>query len=144
MTQMHDLAAGNGTITAAIANAATRLHKEYTGRGPTSARTVVDGDLLTVLLRDVLTPAERRLMTHGKAELVKQFRREFHATMRDELVAAVEMLTQCSVIAFLSAHDAEADVVMHSFVVVPQSENGTGPSGAQARITDEAKAVMSR
>lgn len=36
---------------------------EYTGRGPTKARTYVNEDLVSVLLRDTLTKGERSLVS---------------------------------------------------------------------------------
>ena len=133
-----------GTIGAATANAVTRLYKEYTGRGPKNARTVIDGDLVTVLLRDALTTAERRLIADCKVELVEQLRREFHATMRDDLVAAVQMLTQRTVIAFLSAHGADPDITTHTFVLLPDAGNGSGPTGDGVPTTVRAGRAMLR
>ena len=117
MGEMHYLAGSTGAIASEIANSVTRLYKEFTGRGPTSARAVMDGDLVTVLLREGLTTGERTLISDGKADLVEQLRREFHATMRDDLVEAVEVLTERSVIAFMGAHDLGADITAHSFVL---------------------------
>jgi len=44
-----------GSISAAISSAVVQLMREYTGRGPTKARTYVDEDLITVVLQDTLT-----------------------------------------------------------------------------------------
>lgn len=130
-----------GTICAATANAVTRLYKEYTGRGPNNARTVVDGDVVIVMLRDALTTAERRLIADGKVELVEQLRREFHATMSDDLVAAVQMLTERTVIAFLSARNAKPDITAQTFVLLPDSANGSGPAGGRVRTTEGAEVM---
>jgi uncharacterized protein YbcI len=40
-----------------ISTATVQLLNEYTGRGPTRAKTRIDGDLVTVLLADTLTKA---------------------------------------------------------------------------------------
>ena len=109
-----------GTVCAAIANSVTRLHKEYTGHGPTSARTVIDGDLVAVTLRNGLTPAERRLIDNGRTELVMRLREEFHATMYYDLVVVVQALTGRTVSALLSVHTIEPDTTVHTFVLDPQ------------------------
>ena len=106
-------------VCAAIADSVTRLHKEFTGRGPTSARAVIDGDLVAVTLRDALTPAERRLLDDGKEALVARLRDEFHSTMYDELVVAVQDVTGRTVNALLSVHTIDSDVTIHTYVLDP-------------------------
>ena len=108
-----------GTVCAAISDSVSRLHKEYTGRGPTGARTVIDGDLVAVTLRGALTRAERRLIDDGKAEFVTRLRDEFHATMYYELVVAVQALSGRTVSALLSVHTIEPDVTVHTYVLDP-------------------------
>jgi len=51
---------------AAISNLTVRLVKEYTGRGPTNARTHFNSDLITVLLRDTLPTGEKTLVAQGE------------------------------------------------------------------------------
>ena len=136
-------ATNRGTSAAAIATSVTRLHKEHTGRGPTSARTVIDGDLVTVLLRGALTTAERSLLEHGRLEVVEELRRACHAAMRDDLVAAVQMLTQRTVIGFLSAHDAEPNITAFSFVLLPDPANGSAPTGSPVQTTHGAETAAS-
>ena len=72
-----------------INNGAVRVVREYTGRGPTQARSVIGRDSVTVLLADTLTPAERRLAEGGKGDHVLQTRDEFQRLMRDDLVKVV-------------------------------------------------------
>jgi uncharacterized protein YbcI len=122
MTDVHEAPARHdGTVNAAIANAVVRLVHEYTGRGPTQARAVFSGDLVTVLMGDMLTKAERKLVEDGKQELVLNLRREFQRTMREDLIAAVEMLTQRKVIAFMSDNHVAPDMAVESFVLEPES-----------------------
>ena len=45
----------------AISRRVVALLKEYVGRGPTNARTIMGGDLVVVLLADTLTKGERVL-----------------------------------------------------------------------------------
>ena len=106
-----------GPLAASISSAVVHLFTEHTGRGPTRARTTIDGDLVVVILRDGLTKAERALVRAGKDDTVLHLRREFQDTMRDDLVAAVERLTQRSVQAFMSANHTEPDAAAEIFLL---------------------------
>lgn len=113
-----------GQTASAISNAVVSLFAEYLGRGPTRARTSFGRDLVTVVLEETLTKAERRLVTEGEVEAVLATRRTFQRTMRDDLVAAVERLTGRTVTAFLSDQHANPDVSVEIFVL----EAETAPS----------------
>jgi hypothetical protein len=63
----------------AIANDVARLLNEYTGRGPTKARTSFGDDLVTVVIRDLLTKGERSLVRDGRVDLVLDLRRAYQA-----------------------------------------------------------------
>ena len=62
---------GAGSVAADISNAVVRLLSEYTGRGPTKARTHIHEDLVTVVLRDTLTKGERSLVAAGKTDVAQ-------------------------------------------------------------------------
>jgi uncharacterized protein YbcI len=113
----------------AIANHVVRLLSEYTGRGPTKARTTFSHDLVTVVVQDVLSKGERSLVRDGKADIVLSTRRAYQQTMRDELSAGVEEITGRTVIAFLSANHIDPDVAIESFVLAPQ-DDGASPHTA--------------
>ncbi len=106
-----------GRLAAAISTAVVHAFAEHTGRGPTRARTTIDGDLVVVILQDGQTKAERGLVSAGEGDLVLGLRRAFQGTMRDDLVAAVENLTQCTVEAFMSANHNEPDTAAEIFIL---------------------------
>src|SRR3954463_12253416 len=103
-----------GSVAAAISNGVVRLMNEYTGRGPTRARTYISDDLVSVVLRDTLTKGERSLVADGKTGLVLSTRKAFQITMGDELVALVEQITGRRVIAFLSDNHIEPDIAVET------------------------------
>ncbi len=111
-----------GSLSAAISNAVVGLLHDYTGRGPTHARTTIGPDTIVVTLRDCLTKAERTLAEHGQAVEVLAMRRAFQNTMRTELIAAVERLTSRRVEAFLSDNLHDPDVAVEVFLM--SRENG--------------------
>ena len=116
-----------GSLSAAISNAVVGLLHEYTGRGPTHARTTIGSDTIVVTLRDCLTKAERTLVRRGQELEVLAMRRAFQNTMRDDLVGAVEALTGRKVEAFLSDNLHDPDVAVEIFLM---SRDGGEPSGS--------------
>ena len=108
-----------GSAANAISNAVVRLMSEYTGRGPTKAKAVITRDLVTVVLQDTLTKAERSLAEAGKADMVLQMRQEFQRTMREDLIAAIEINIERNVFAFLSGNHIDPDVAVEVFVLEP-------------------------
>src|SRR5215216_7816682 len=85
----------HGRLAAAISTAVVHVFTEHTGRGPTRARTTIDGETVVVILQDAMTKAEQSLVDAGRHAEVLQLRRTFQETMRDDLVAVVERLTAC-------------------------------------------------
>jgi uncharacterized protein YbcI len=127
----------SGAQASAISNATVRLLSEYTGRGPTKARTYINGDLISVVLQDTLTKGERSLVRGGEEDLVIRTRRAHQVTMRSALVASVEEITGRSVLAFLSSNHIDPDYAVESFVMAPlpdQSVPEPGIDGAQATL----------
>src|SRR5438045_6644144 len=102
MTSTPSTHPGAGSLAAAISNSVVHQLSEYTGRGPTKARTYIYDDLVSVVVKDTLTKAERRLAADGKANVVLTTRKAFQNTMRTDLVAGVESLTGRQVVAFFS------------------------------------------
>lgn len=116
-----------------ISNAMVRLYKEQFGRGPTKARTHwCSADLITVVLEDTLTPAERNLVRLGEHQRLRELRLFFqYATVR-EFCEAIEHITGRTVRAFFSAIDTEIDgMAIENFVLYPEGEEGR-PRGEYA------------
>jgi uncharacterized protein YbcI len=114
-----------GRLVTAISNAVVRLFSEFTGKGPTRARTLIDRDVITVVLADMLTKAERTLVETGQAEVVLSMRQQFQRSMRAELVAVVERLTQRKVIAFMSDNHIDPDMAAEVFVLEAEARKPT-------------------
>ncbi|MCW3018412.1 MAG: hypothetical protein JWN10_720, partial [Solirubrobacterales bacterium] len=115
-----------GSMASAISGAVVQLMREYTGRGPTRARTYVNEDLITVVLQDTLTMGERSLVRDGEVDLVLASRKAFQRTMSEQLTAAIEEHSGRHVLAFLSENHIDPDIAIESFVLAPRSEDGVG------------------
>jgi uncharacterized protein YbcI len=109
----------SGSKSAAISSMTVRLLSQYTGRGPTRARTYVNDDLITVVLQDTLTKAEQTLVDKDRVGLVLTTRATFQEVMGDDLIAGIEEILGRKVVAFLSANHVDPDVAIESFVLAP-------------------------
>jgi uncharacterized protein YbcI len=119
-----------GSMSAAISNAVVRLLSEYTGRGPTKARTYIDENLITVVLQDTLTKGERSLLRDGEVALVLANRKAFQNSMAADMIAAVEELSGRRTTAFLSANHIDPDIAVESFVLEPPKADEAGVEDA--------------
>jgi uncharacterized protein YbcI len=117
------------TTASAIPSAAVRTLHEYTGRGPTKARTTINKDTVMILLGDTLTKGERKLVEKGEAEIVLQMRHRFQEAMREDLIALVEGQTERKVVAFMSANHIDPDMAAEVFVLAPSEESDLDDHG---------------
>jgi len=104
---------------AMISTATVQIMHDYTGRGPTKAKTIINDDLVTVLLADTLTAGERKLVETGRSDRVISLRHDFQVAMRDDLVAIVERQLDRKVIAFMSENHIDPDLAIEVFVLEP-------------------------
>jgi uncharacterized protein YbcI len=137
-----------GSIASAISGTIVQLMREYTGRGPTRARTYIDEDLISVVLQDTLTMGERSLVRDGEVDLVLASRKAFQRTMSRQMIAAVEAHSGRTVLAFLSDNHIDPDVAVESFVLEPRSsprdadsngDEGGAEQGGDAEIEGSAR-----
>jgi uncharacterized protein YbcI len=101
----------------AISRLLVQVVAELTGRGPTKVRTDVSDHVITVVMRDTLTQAERNLVADGYTDLVVEMRRAFQRTMSPTVIPAIEAITGRRIYAFLSDHSVNPDVSIETFVL---------------------------
>ena len=106
-----------GSLPAAISNAVVRLLRDYTGRGPTRARTTIRDNIVLVMLEQTLTKGELSLTQKGRGEKVLEIRHEFQEAMREESSLAIAELTGRPVIAMLSANHLDPDLAAEIYVL---------------------------
>ena len=120
-TYTHD---GAGSIVtkaqlADVSTALVQLYRRFYGRGPTRAKTICDGNVLTTVLADIFTTVEQTLVDRGRGELVTGVRSAFQAAMRHEFIATVEVHTGRTVESFTSGVDIGHGVATETFILVP-------------------------
>jgi uncharacterized protein YbcI len=114
-----------GAMLATVTREIVKLHAAHYGKGPTKARSYLNGDALFCLMQDTLTPAERTLVERGKGEAVHTMRRAFQDAMAGEFTALVEGVTGRRVRAFMSQVHLEPDVDVEIFVLEPAAETAS-------------------
>jgi uncharacterized protein YbcI len=114
------------SVSLAISNEMVRIYKDQFGRGPTKARTSWSGpDVLTVILEDTLTPAERNLVRMGEHQRLRDLRMFFQYSNVREFCGPVERLTHRKVRSFVSGIDTEVNgLSLELFVLHPEGYDG--------------------
>jgi uncharacterized protein YbcI len=100
-----------------IANAISRLHKEYVGRGPTNARTTIDANLVVCLLEGGYTRAEQTLEENDNGDVVAAGRLGLQDAMREGMMEAVQTILGRRVRSFMSANDLRRNLQVEVFVL---------------------------
>lgn len=101
---MHDPAAhdASGAIVAAISREIVGIYAEYFGRGPTKAKTLWRDDIVTCILEDAFTRAERVLVDGGRFDQVRLNRQAFQDQIEPVFRERIEGVTGREVVTCLS------------------------------------------
>ncbi|HEX8855297.1 MAG TPA: DUF2294 domain-containing protein [Thermoleophilaceae bacterium] len=104
-------------LNAAVARAVTRVFRSHVGRGPTKAEAFFRRHIVVVVMEDVMTREEHSLAAGGKTETVHEVHNALQGTMKEDLVRAVEELTDRKVVAFMSDSQVRPDFASEVFVL---------------------------
>ena len=104
---------------ATISRRMVQLQKEYYGRGPTKAKTYIQGDLVVVLMRGGFNRVEETLLQEGRGDSVIQQRSDFQAVMHERYEQIIYEETGRKVIAFMSGNHQDPDLLGEMFVLAP-------------------------
>ena len=133
MSSTSDARPMGGELSVAISNGMVHLLRQYTGRGPTKARTTVGRDHVLIMVQDALTTGERTLVDAGYGEEVMFTRRRFQEVMRPEATKMIEELTGRPVVGFMSDNHANPDLGVEVFILQP---NGKPAELAEGESSD--------
>ena len=106
-----------GELNAAVTSALVGIHNAHLGRGPKTASTFYQGNVIDTLMQDVMTRAERTLALTGNAAAVTNMRHLFQEAMQTEFTNAVERLSGRTVVAFISGNHVDPDMAAEVFVL---------------------------
>jgi uncharacterized protein YbcI len=122
------LSGGTGVApTVEISNAISHLHKQFVGRGPTNARTTVDGNLVVCVLEGGYTRAEQTLENNDSGDVVVAGRLGLQDAMREAMIGAVERTLGRSVLSFMSANDIHQNLQVEVFVLSSSGDSAIDP-----------------
>ena len=108
----------------AISRGMTTIYKDFIGRGPTNVRTYIDEDVIAVLLTETMTKVEQSLVSDDRGDSVREIRREFPNSIKEQAVKLIEDTTGHTIVAFLSDHSVKPDTAIEVFVLDgPLEEN---------------------
>jgi uncharacterized protein YbcI len=140
---MPDARTSNGAAAAEISRRAVQILREYTGRGPTKARTVLTRDTAAIILADTLTKGERSLVGMGEEDHVLRARRSYQNLMRPDLVHLVEEQTGRTVHAFFSDNQIAPDYGVEFFLLepFPGEDASEGASATEAATNNGGPAL---
>jgi uncharacterized protein YbcI len=111
-----------GELLASISNMVVSVYADHLGRGPTKARTFITEGVITCVLEDTLTRAERKLVESGRQTPVLEIRTTLQETMRTELADKVEDLSGQRVRAIIAGTELEPDISTQIFVLGDASQ----------------------
>lgn len=103
-----------------ISDAVSRLYLDTFGKGPLHVVTVVAGDLVTSVAREVLTVAEHALIAGGRSDSVLTTRMLWQHATDATFKAAIEEATGRRVLTVISGFELDDDVGTEVFLLAPQ------------------------
>jgi uncharacterized protein YbcI len=106
-----------GELNAALTSAIVGIHTKHLGRGPSSASSFHNDNLVIVLMRDVMTQVEKTIALAGNGPVVSSMRHLFQETMKEDFTEAVERLTGRKVVAFISGNHVDPDIAVELFIL---------------------------
>jgi uncharacterized protein YbcI len=121
LQQQHGGDDRRSSVLASISDEMVRLYKDQFGRGPNRVRTYWCGeDIITSVLEETFTPAERNLAALGEHQRLRDTRMFFQYASVREFCEAVERFTGRTVKAFISGLDTAVDgIAIETFVLYP-------------------------
>lgn len=96
-------------IELAVSDAVARMYLDKFGKGPLYAETFINGDVVTTVMRDVLTTAERALIAAGRTDSVLTTRMLLQHTTDAAFAAAISEATGRRVLTVVSGFALQDD-----------------------------------
>lgn len=115
--------AAHGALVSQLSREIVQLHARLYGRGPTKARSYLQGDYALCILEEIFTTAERTLIAAGAGEHVSETRKKFQEAVKAEFIDVVERITGRPVRVSLSQVDIEANLALEFFIFADSEED---------------------
>ena len=106
-------------LLAAVSQAMVGLHSEPGARTAITGRAYLNEEMLSCVLRDLLTTADRVLMDNGREPEVLFLRESFEAAIGERMRSRIEAITGRSVLALFSQSCLRPDLTLETFFLSP-------------------------
>ncbi len=120
-----------------ISTEMVRAQKEFSGKGPTQAKSYFLDDMLVIVMRGGVTTAERTMLDFGEQDKVRDFRQTFENQMTERLTGMIEELTGRKVLTYQSQIMFAPDRVVELFVLDEKARPELLRATAEGQLRDE-------
>jgi uncharacterized protein YbcI len=121
----------------AISNGIGSLHREHYGRGADRIRTTIQPDFAITVLEDCFTTVEKKMVSEGAFDQVRETRIMFQDWMRPTFIEIVEKAAGRTVRAFFSQVSHDPDIAIELFLFEPPaSSSDGGPRVSEERLQE--------
>lgn len=107
----------SGALESMISDAVSRLYLDKFGKGPSAARTYINGNVVTTVLEDILTGAERALVAKGRIDTVLTTRMLWQDATDASFKAVVGEVTGRRAITVISGFEVVDEVATEVFIL---------------------------
>lgn len=107
-------------VSVRVSDAVARLYLDRFGKGPLHTSTFVTEEVITTVMRQVFTHAEKSMISDGNSDSVLITRVQWQSATNDLFRAAVAEVTGRTVTAAISGFDTENDLASEVFVLKPR------------------------
>ena len=112
----------------AMTNDVSSLMRRFYGKGPARSRAFVNGDLLFLVLEDILTEFEQTFIDKGDPGTVRLIRTRYQELIHDEMVWIVERHTNLRVLDYMSQILTDAGMLIEMFLLGPRDDDAPSKS----------------
>jgi uncharacterized protein YbcI len=120
-----------------ISTAVVLVYKESLGRGPTTARTFITGDVVVCVLEDVETQALATIAASGQADAAREAYGHLQRSMGPKLSMIVEIETGRDVRHHVAGYDPDGQIATHTFLLEADSSLPVTPESGETAHTDD-------
>ena len=122
------------TLLTRLSNEMVQAQKEFFGKGPEQAKSYILDDMLIIVMRGVLTTAEKTMLDFGHPDLVRQFRQLFENEMTGRLSDMVERVTGRKVATYQSQVMFDPHVIVEMFIFDEQADPAQRAATAEGQL----------
>ncbi len=103
-----------------IANGIAQVYKDLYGRGPQKIVATIYGDVVFVVLEEVNTPGQNKLLEVGEIRLLDTVHSRLQRSIEADLIAVVESVTERKVRSYVPGYNGHDNTATDAFLLHPK------------------------